>query len=134
MFGDFNIFSFLLFVNSSTKMLTSDCGCVCRRVADVGKIDRMFRNRFSRVRAVRRRARAQRFGAAGRAAGQDERVVDGRLGVAPFDLVLPFLQHCRLKNKETFLSVSGIQFDWETSTFWQLWFGENVEGVTGVRF
>ena len=62
-----------------------------RRVADVGEIDGMFRDGFGRVRAVRRRASAQRFGAAGRPAGQDERVVDGGLGVAPLDLVLPFL-------------------------------------------
>ena len=85
-FGDFG-FMFRITISG----LLSDGSCVCRRIADIRQIDRMFRNALRSMSSVRRGASSEGLRSSGRSAGKDQRMVNCRLRVPAFDLVLPFL-------------------------------------------
>lgn len=94
--------------------LLSNGGRMCRRIADIRQINWMLRNALGRVSSVGRGASSERLRSSGRSAGKDQRMIDGRFRVPAFDLVLSFLQHCRLernklrnvfKNEDFFLLV-----------------------------
>ena len=87
-----------MFVRSIDRSASvSDSSGVSWRVANVGQIDRMLGNAFYRVNTVSRRRGTHGLGPGGRPGREHQRVVDGRFGIATFDLVLAFLQHRRLQ-------------------------------------
>ncbi len=78
----------------------SNGGRMCRRIANIRQINRMLRNALGRVSSVRRGASSERLRSSGRSAGKDQRMIHGRFRVPAFDLVLSFLQHCRLEQNK----------------------------------